>query len=142
MKTPPPDPRADADLLVRFAAGELDPAAFRHADHLRVAWLLLRRDPVAVALEKLTCGLRGLATKAGKPGVYHETITWAYAFLLHERLAAAPPGEGWTAFAGRCPELFAWPSPLLERLYRPETLASDTARRAFVMPDRLALSDR
>ena len=34
------------------------------------------------------------------------------------------------------PDLLAWKPSALDRLYTPETLASDRARRVFVMPDR------
>ena len=76
------------------------------------------------------------AEAAGKPGLYHETITWAYVLLVHERRAATG-AEDWPAFAARNPDLLAWkPSVLEARYYREETLWSDRARETFVLPDR------
>src|SRR5262249_24114314 len=43
----------------------------------------------------------------GKPGLYHETITWAFVLLVQER--RAPRGdEDWAAFAARNADLLAW----------------------------------
>jgi hypothetical protein len=82
-----------------------------------------------------------VATAAGKPGLYHETITWAYVLLVNER-REAPGTEDWPAFAARNPDLLAWRPSLLEtRYYRGATLWSDRARRVFVMPDRLVPAD-
>ena len=71
----------------------------------------------------------------GKPGLYHETITWAYVLLVNER--RAPAGEeDWPAFAARNPDLLAWRPSLLEtKYYREETLWSERARRV-VRPAR------
>jgi hypothetical protein len=62
-------------------------------------------------------------------------MTVAYVLLIAERVAEAQDSP-WPAFAGRNPDLLARdPSPLA-RFYTPELLASDRARRGFVMPDR------
>ena len=129
---------SDAEFLERFLAGTLAPASFRHADHVRAAWLTLCTYPGFAALERFCSGIHGLAAAVGKPGLYHETITWAYLFVIRERIARAPEAQTWPAFAAANPDLFAWKPGLLERLYRDATLESDLARRCFVMPDRVA----
>jgi hypothetical protein len=43
----------------------------------------------------------------------------------------------WESFAAANADLLTWQPSVLDRYYRPETLASDLARRAFVWPDRL-----
>ena len=43
--------------------------------------------PPLDALARFTAGLQRFATFHGHPGLYHETITWAYLFLIHERMA-------------------------------------------------------
>lgn len=121
------------DLLCRFENATLDGAAFDHAAHVRVAWLILRADPLPRALVRFSTGLQRLATALGAPGKYHETITWAFMLLIHERLAEH---DTWEAFAAAHPELFD--RGILRRYYRDETLASPRARRAFVLPDRLS----
>ena len=67
---------------------------FPHADHVRVAWEYLRDEGVAVeALRRFATNLRRFAAHKGKPGLYHETITWAYVALIHERMLADPDAD-------------------------------------------------
>lgn len=125
----------DTSLLEGFASGSLEP--FRHADHVRVAWLLLRRQPVTVALAELEAGLRRLAVAAhGHDGRYHATVTWAYALLVRERMERGGRLADWDAFAAANPDLLERGGAALEPYYRPATLRSDLARRVFVLPDR------
>jgi len=128
----------DRELIARFEDASLPNDAFRHRDHVRVAWIYLGLSPALQALERFTGSLRRFATAHGATGLYHETITWAFVFLIAERRAQAPEGESWEEFAGRNPDLLTWKPSILERYYRPETLRSDLARRVFVMPDRAA----
>jgi len=125
----------DEALLAAFESDAFDPSAFHHAQHVRVVWAYLERRPALEVLGRFASGLRRIATAAGKPGLYHETITWAYVLLVAER-RLEDGGEDWANFARRNPDLLAWrPSVLETRYYRPETLWSDRARRRFVLPD-------
>ncbi len=130
------------DVRAQFEAGTLDPAAFHHCEHVQLAWSYLRELPFLVAAERFTTGLRALAARVGKPGLYHETITWAYLLLIRERLARQEAdtksvGLGdWEQFAGANPDLLRWRGGSLERYYRPETLASPLAKAVFLLPDR------
>jgi hypothetical protein len=131
-----PDDLTDEALLAAFDGEGFAPRSFHHRDHVRVAWALLERQAALDVLPRFTSGLRRLAAAAGKPGLYHETITWAYVLLVNER--RAPTGEeDWPAFAARNPDLLWWrPSVLEAKYYREETLWSDRARQVFVLPDR------
>ena len=71
----------------------------------------------------------------GKPNLYHETITWAYLFLIHERIARGDGVQDWERFAEQNPDLLQWKPSILERLYSGRVLDSDLARRTFVFPD-------
>jgi hypothetical protein len=128
----------DAALLDGFLEGTLDPAAFHHGHHVRVAWLLLRERSAHEALALLSAGLRRLAAKAGRPDRYHETITAAYFFLVGERTARQADCGDWDSFARRNPDLLCWQPSILERYYSSETLGSELARRVFVLPERSA----
>jgi hypothetical protein len=128
-------PIADGELERHFDAGRMPPGGFRHADHVRVAWVYLRRHPPAQALDRFRAGLRRFAEAQGAAQLYHETITTAYLLLIHERLAASGRALSWEAFAAANPDLLAWKPSILDRYYRPETLASDRAKREFVAPD-------
>jgi hypothetical protein len=126
----------DAALVRLFEHGEAPPEGFHHQHHVRVAWWYLRQSPLHEALGRFSAALRGFAVARGKPDLYHETITVAFVLIINERLHGAPADETWEAFAARNPDLLAWAPSVLDRFYTPETLASDRARRVFVMPDR------
>jgi len=130
------DDVSDDALVLAFGEGTLSPGAFHHRDHVRTVWLLLERHPALDVLARFSAGLRRLAAAAGKPALYHETITWAYVLLVNERRVAAG-AESWPAFAARNRDLLAWKPSILEtRYYRTETLWSERARATFVLPDR------
>lgn len=133
----PEDRLSDEDLLRRFEDATLPAASFHHREHVRVAWLYLRREEPVAALSRFSAGLKRFAAANGAAGLYHETITWAYLLLIRERIEREGAGATWEEFAGRNPDLLGWKPSILDRYYRPETLESDLARRAFVMPDRV-----
>ncbi|MFN7975928.1 MAG: hypothetical protein U0166_26935 [Acidobacteriota bacterium] len=125
---------ADQRLLASFEGGTLPPDAMTHAMHVHLAWLSLRERPLLTTLPRFSDALRRFAAGLGAAEKYHETITWAFLLLIHERIARAPEAA-WDDFAAANPDLFA--RGCLERYYRPETLASPLARRVFLLPDRL-----
>ena len=128
----------DADFIAAFEATTLPPDRFRHADHIRLAWLYLCDAPLPDAMKRFSGGLRRYAAALGKDGLYHETITYAFIIAINERMQRQGRDASWDSFRRRNPDLFDYPSPLLNSLYRRETLGSDIARRVFVLPDNLA----
>jgi hypothetical protein len=126
----------DQDFVTAFEACALPAEAFHHRDHVRLAWLYLKELPPAAALVRFTEGLQRFAHAHGKPGLYHETITWAYLLLIRERMARADPGS-FEEFAAANPDLLTWKPSVLTSYYQAETLGSELARRVFVMPDRV-----
>jgi hypothetical protein len=127
----------DHDFVTAFEACALPNEGFHHRDHVRLAWLYLQEMSPAAALVRFTEGLQRFATAHGKPGLYHETITWAYLLLIRERMARAADGntaETFEAFAAANPDLLTWKPSILTSYYSAETLGSELARRVFVMP--------
>ncbi|HXG88010.1 MAG TPA: hypothetical protein VNJ02_06710 [Vicinamibacterales bacterium] len=125
----------DEQLMEGFLNASLPTDAFHHEQHLRVAWLFVTRDGMPAALGTFLEALRHFATVKGATTLYHATITWAFLLLIHERQMrdAAPD---WATFSAGNADLFAWTPSILDRLYRPETLASAFAKHTFVLPDR------
>lgn len=78
---------SDEDFLAAFDSLTLDPASFRHADHLRLAWLLLRRCSPAEAEARLLDGIARFAARAGTPQKFSQPLTLAWLRLV----AAADP---------------------------------------------------
>lgn len=125
----------DKEFVTRFEDCTLPGSDFHHRDHVRLAWLYLREHPPLQALTRFSEGLKRYAAANGHGGLYHETITWAYLLLIRERAARGGTGETFEEFAARNPDLLSWRPSILQSYYREETLASDLARRVFVMPD-------
>lgn len=88
------------------------------------------------ALAEFTAAIKRFADAKGATGLYHETITWAFLLLIAER-QARHPAVTWEQFASANPDLLVWKPSILERYYSNELLASDLARRTFLMPDRI-----
>jgi hypothetical protein len=108
---------------------------FHHTDHIRLAWIYLCEHPLLEAIARFTTSLRRFAAHHGVPQKYNETISWAYLLLIHERMQREGAPRDWEGFREANPDLFAWKPSVLQRYYAPATLASDLARRVFVLPD-------
>jgi len=117
--------------LREFEAGRLDPAGFRHRDHVRLGYELLCRYSLGDAITRFSSGLRFLAAKAGRPQLYHETITVAFLALINERRVDGTAAN-WPDFEKANPDLLD--KRCLEKWYGAEQLQSDLARRAFCLP--------
>jgi hypothetical protein len=137
---PPSASRNEAavdDELFALETGALDPARFPHSEHLRLGYEMLGRYSFGEAVTRFSRGLRLLAAKAGRPDVYHETITVAFLAVIGERRARTAHG-GWLEFKARNHDLLD--KRCLERWYDAEQLSSDLARRTFCLPQGAAIS--
>jgi hypothetical protein len=122
-------------FIERFENDEVPGGSFHHADHVRLAFAYLGEYPVLQALERFANALKRFAAARGKTQLYNETITCAYFFLIHERMALCE-GADWDEFARRNSDLMRWKEGILNRYYREGTLQSELARKVFVLPDR------
>jgi hypothetical protein len=126
---------SDQEFVHAFMAGTLPEDSFHHRDHVRLVWLLLERSTVLETLAAVSEGLRRFAAAKGKPDRYHQTITWAFVFLIAARRALRPRAT-WEEFIAEHPDLLTWQPSVLDRYYSPEVLGSDLARQIFLLPDR------
>ncbi|MEY2502706.1 MAG: hypothetical protein QOI07_3040 [Verrucomicrobiota bacterium] len=122
--------------LRAFESGAIDPARFPHAEHVRVGYEMLSRYSFGEAITRFSRGLKLLAAKAGKPQVYHETITVAFLALINERRAGGG-AQGWSEFKRMNGDLLD--KGCLEKWYSAGQLASDLARRTFCLPQGAAI---
>jgi hypothetical protein len=125
------DSEAATEELRAFANGALDPAKFPHAEHVRLGYEMLERHSFGEAVDRFSRGLKLLAAKAGRPQIYHETITVASLALINERRARGGP-QDWAEFRARNADLLD--KRCLQNWYSAEQLASDLARRTFCLP--------
>lgn len=126
----------ETDFLTQFENGTLPAEKFHHADHVRAVWLYVRNYPAMEGLQRFCTYLKQFASIHGKPGLYHETITWAYFFLIQER-AKKEDHDCWEKFVEKNSDLFDWKNSILKQYYTQETLQSSLARSIFVFPDRV-----
>src|SRR4051794_26093272 len=122
---------ATSEELRGFETGMLEPAQFPHSEHVRFGYEMLERYSVGEAVSRFSGGLKLLAAKAGKPDVYHETMTVAFLALINERRALSAT-RSWSGFKRDNCDLFD--KHCLEKWYGAEQLGSDLARRVFCLP--------
>ncbi|MGC1414909.1 MAG: hypothetical protein WA817_06495 [Candidatus Acidiferrum sp.] len=127
----------EQEWMERFEEATLPNGSFHHADHVKMAFLYLRRYPPIGALERFSSALSRFAAAHGKPELYNETITWAFLLLIRERMARASCDQAWAEFSAANADLLDWNDNILKRYYRPETLRSGLAKRVFLFPDKL-----
>ena len=116
----------DSEFLQAFLDRRLP--AFHHRDHVRLAWIYLRDDFGLLGIDGFVRALKAFASAAGQPGIYHETMTWAYLLLIRERMARKPAAD-WATFAAENPDLLTWNPSILDRSpTRDSGLGSGAAR--------------
>jgi len=125
----------DSEILERFENATLSAADFPHREHVRVAWIYLRERPLVEVLERFPRHLRSFAKALGADGLYHETITWFFLMLVHDRIARNGSDASWEAFSRTNPDLFEQSSSIMNRHYLPSTWQSGTAKERFLLPD-------
>lgn len=125
---------SNEEFILSFESDTL-PGEFHHADHVRLAFAYLCQDPPPQALERFCAALKRFAAARGKINLYHETITFAYFFLIRERMVRCGT-QDWDEFSRQNHDLLIWKNGILSRYYHEGTLKSDLARAAFLFPDR------
>ena len=126
----------DDEFLTAFEACTLD--EFHHRDHIKVAYLYLRRYPLDDAIAKVRAGLQALAAAWGAPvndleKGYHETMTQAWVRLVHLTLSDCGVAETADAFCNEQPQLMQ--KTRLQLFYSRERIMTWEAKREFVEPD-------
>lgn len=127
---------SDQEFVDAFLACRLPAAQFQHRGHLRIAWLLLQRHPLELAIEEICNGIARLAAHLGAPGKYHRTLSEALVRLMAHDGAAT---LSWDEFLSANPELLTDVRGTVGRYYSSELLDSARARISFVEPDRMPL---
>ncbi len=123
---------ADDHFLAAFTAGEIANQDFHHRDHLRLAWIQIRRLGLARALEAVTAAIRQFAAGHGHGDRYHETMTRFWLLVVAMGISRHPT----LAFD----ELLAAEPHLLDknlpyRHWSRERMGSEDARQRWLEPD-------
>ena len=123
---------ADEQFVAAFEAGQIANESFHHRDHLRLAWIQIRRLGLEGASDAVAGAILKFAAHHGRADRYHDTMTrfWLRAVALginrHRSL--------------RFDDLLAAEPHLLDKNlpfqhWSREQMASDEARRQWVEPD-------
>jgi hypothetical protein len=143
---------SDLDLVAQFESLRMAPADFGHREHVRLAYAILADvGDFGEAAVRYRRALRAFAAHVGAPGKYHETLTWAYLALVHERMFELYRERALDTsdrsqrtsitsldLLARFPDLADHKSGALAKYYDVKALvASPTARAVFVLPERV-----
>ncbi len=127
----------DETFLKQFESGVFPFAQWRHDAHIKVAYLYLRRYPLAAAMDKIRAGIKAYNAVHKVPETpdrgYHETTTMAWMRLVHVTLCEYGPCAGAAAFYEQNPQLSQ--KNALRLFYSRELFKSPRARAEFVEPD-------
>jgi hypothetical protein len=127
----------DDRFLSAMETGSYPPEKFRHADHIRLAWIYIRTYAPQMVAPRISYTIRHFAARIGKEQKYHETITTAWLRLVEVAHRATPEVTAFDDFLLK----HAW---LLDRdrlsvFYSSKCLSSEQARTHMVPPDRYPL---
>ena len=130
--------QTEKEFLMKVESGELPLSEFNHTAHVKLGWIYLQNQPLPEALIQFRDSLKRFIALHGKSTLYHETITFAFMILIHERIQIQSlDNPSWSQFAEANPDLIHHGKTILLKLYREETLFSVNAKTSFFLPDRL-----
>ena len=129
---------SDEAFVHAFESCEIVGQSFRHADHVRLAWIYVTKHGLRGAERRFCQGLERLAAHLGVPEKYHLTVTLAW---LRAVAARVTPGraESFDTWIAANPGLLD--RQFLHHYYSELRLASSEARTSWVEPDRRTLTD-
>ena len=127
----------DDTFLGLFEAGRWPLEQWHHREHIKVAYLYLRRYPFDEAMERMRHGIRAHNAVHGVPDApdrgYHETMTQAWMRLVHLTLCEYGPSASADEFFGQHPQLSQ--TKVLRLFYSRELMMSPRAKTEYVEPD-------
>lgn len=126
----------DEEFYQKFEDTTLDAKVFNHSNHVKMAWIYLKKYEMPAALGNFSEALKRYAKAKGATNLYHETITFAFLVLINERMKAVEDLQNWEDFVANNPDLFDWKKNILKTYYKEETLKSKFAKKHFVFPDK------
>jgi hypothetical protein len=127
----------DDDFLHAFFGLTLGNSEFLHRDHLRLAWLVVRKHDGNEAEEVVTAGIRRFAQHNSHGTLYHDTMTRFWVRLVRHAVSAQPEIVDFEEFLAANPLLLDKNTPL--RHWSRETMFGAEARAAWQEPDLVAL---
>jgi hypothetical protein len=107
--------------------------AFRHRQHIHLAFLAVQRHGAARAADVVARWITHIAAYERAPQKFNATVTRAWTEMIAHHVTSGPPGADFVSFAENNPALLD--KRLLARHYSARLLASPAARTGWVEPD-------
>jgi hypothetical protein len=127
----------DDAFLKLFESAEWPLNQWHHRQHIKVAYLCLRRYPFDTAMMRIREKIKSFNAAHSLPdhptSGYHETMTQAWLRLVHLTLCEYGPAENADAFYERSPQLAE--KKILRLFYSKEVFMSPPAKYEFLEPD-------
>src|SRR5688572_20219440 len=127
----------DRTFLKKFEACQFSADQWHHREHIKAAYLYLRRHAFDHALERIRTGIKALNASQNVPETvkrgYHETTTQAWLRLVSLILHVYGPEKTSDKFYDEHPELSQ--SKTLRLFYSRKRISSAKAKATFVQPD-------
>jgi hypothetical protein len=123
--------------LETFERLEIPLAEWNHRGHLTIAWLMLRKDSLQHATDRIRRGLKAFIAHHGIETTptqgYHETLTVAWMRVLHTTMTVYGPADSAEQFLEQHPHLLS--KVMLRLFYSRPRIMSAEARAGWVEPD-------
>jgi hypothetical protein len=126
-----PDPEL-AEILQQICGQD---GAFRHRQHINLAFIAVCRYGMPAAGERVCSWIKQIAAYERAPQKYHETVSRAWVDIVAHHVAADPTRQEFDHFAQANPALFE--KRLLSQHYSSSALSAASARHAYAAPDLL-----
>jgi hypothetical protein len=131
----------DEAFLRQFETATWPLEQWHHQQHIKVAYLYLRRYPFETASAKIREGIKAYnaahKVPEGLSSGYHETMTQAWLRLVYFTICEYGPAESADAFYEQSPQLQQ--KKVLRFFYTKERFMSPQAKAEFVEPDIIPL---
>jgi hypothetical protein len=125
----------DEEFLQAFEECTLE--EFHHPDHIRMAWIYLRKFGYESGSAKVKEGIKRFAIAKNANTLYHETITQFWIRLVQHVIDSKPVAKTFEEFFASFPPL--QDSKSIFRHYTKDFLKSEISRNVWCEPDLLLL---
>ncbi len=127
----------DEEFLAEFESCRWPLDQWHHRQHVKVAYLYLRRHSFDEAMARLRARIKAYNAAHQVPddltSGYHETMTHAWLLLIYFTLCEYGPAVSADAFYEQNPQL--WQTKVLRFFYTRDCFLSARAKAEFIEPD-------
>lgn len=124
----------DTDFIKAFQTGTIEPKAFNHEAHLRLAWIYLRNYAPEKAIVTFCDALLHYVRSKGAETKYHQTLSEAAMRIVNERMVKNK-SRSFEDFLKENKDLQDDFKKLIRQHYSMACLHSENAKMHYIEPD-------